>query len=177
MSDELEFFDEATEEFPGKEDLKDRLVAIFVTGEHGKRVGSAPGSKPYDWYETITLVLDDGPNWTGLKVVDGEQVPMLVGSVVENEGPVRLDNFQFTQTGLVSRLSSRVAGDKPKTFMPMVGRVNSRPNKTKGHSASWSISKPTEDDKVIARQYNDLFRAVAAELEASLQPKDEDAFE
>jgi len=175
-TEDLEFFDEATEEFPGKEDLKDRLVAIFVTGKHGQRKGTAPGSKPYDWYETITLVLDDGPNWDGKKIVDGDKVPMLVPSVKEN-GVQRLDSFQYSQGGLTARLSQRVQGDKPKTFMPLLGRINSRKNSQPGFSASWSIGKPTEEDKILAREHNELFRSVAAELENSLKPSDEDAFE
>ena len=46
-TEDLELFDEATEEFPGKEDLKDRLVAIWVTNRHNTRVDTAPNSKPY----------------------------------------------------------------------------------------------------------------------------------
>lgn len=176
MSDELEFFDEAQEEFPAKEDLKDRLVAIYVTGKHGQRKGTAPGSKPYDWYETITVVLDDGPNFTGMKIVDGEQRPTLVPSVTE-AGPVRLDAFQFSQGGLTARLAPRVADDKPKTFKPMLGRINSRKNSQPGFSASWSIGTPTDADKATAVEHVEFLKKISAELEAGLVAKDEDAFE
>jgi len=187
-TEDLELFDEATEEFPGKEDLKDRLVAIWVTGRHGTRVGTAPGSKPYPWYETTTLVLDDGPAWDGYKIVDGERKPMLVESVKEH-GPQRLDGHQFSQTGLTARLSQRVhlsvalppvgkeVKDQPKSFKPMLGRINSRKNSQPGFSASWSVSSPTDEDKAVAAQHAALIRQISAELEKAGQPTDEDAFE
>lgn len=181
---EEDLFDDAQEEFPGKEDLKDRLVAIWVTGKHGMRKGDGAGARPYPWYETVTLVLDDGPNWNGTKIVDGESKPNLVPSVAEN-GAQRLTNFQFTQGGLTARLEGRVnvteAGgingspvlDKPKTFRPMLGRINSRKNKIQGRSASWSISEPTADDKVIARKFNAELAAISKEMEAAGQKADE----
>jgi len=177
MTDQIEteeLFDEAQEEFPGKEDLKDRLVAIWVTGKNGMRKGNAPGSKPYAWYETVTLVLDDGPNWNGMKIVDGEQLPMLVPSV-KDEGAQRLDAFQYSQGGLTARLAQRVTADaKPKTFKPMLGRINSRKNAQAGFSASWSIGKPTDEDKVIARKQAALIAQISKELEAAGQKQAED---
>ena len=188
-AEDLELFDEATEEFPGKEDLKDRLVAIWVTGRHGTRVGSAPGSKPYAWYETTTLVLDDGPAWDGYKITrDGERKPILVESVTEH-GPQRLDSFQYSQGGLTKRLEARVhlsvamppvgkeVKDEPKSWKPMLGRINSRKNSQPGFSPSWSISAPTDADKAVADQHAALIRQISAELERAGQPTDEDAFE
>jgi hypothetical protein len=182
---EQDLFDDAQEEFPGKEDLKDRLVLIWVTGRHGVRKSADAGSRPYDWYETVTVVLDDGPNWDGFKVVDGERKPMLVASV-KDEGPQRLDNFQFTQSGLTTRLAGRVAlspgsptingpavQDKSKTYRPMIGRINSRPNKVKGRSASWSIAEPTIEDKVVARKHNALIAQISKEMETAGQEKAE----
>lgn len=176
-----ELFDDAQEEFPGKEDLRDRLVAIWVTGKHGVRKSDAPGSRPYDWYETVTLVLDDGPNWDGHKLVDDERKPMLVPSVVA-EGPQRLDGFQHTTTGLTSRLSGRVflspgapavngpaVVDKPKTFKPMLGRINSKKNRVQGRSPSWSIAEPTDGDRATARGHADLIRSISRDLETAGQ--------
>lgn len=178
--------DDAKEEFPAKEDLKDRLVAIWVTGKHGIRVGTAPGSKAYPWYETVTLVLDDGPNWTGMKIVDDEQREMIVPSVAEN-GPQRLDSFQFSQGGLTQRLAPRVQDapgtnpkpngnpvmGTPKSFKPMLGRVNSRKNKQAGFSASWSIASPTEADYDIVRKNADLIRSISAEMEKAASVVDD----
>lgn len=185
-NDVYDLVDDAKEEFPAKEDLKDRLVAIWVTGKHGMRVGTAPGSKPYAWYETVTLVLDDGPNWTGMKIVDGEQREMLVPSVAA-EGPQRLDGFQFSQGGLTQRLTQRVqdpAGatpkangaavtGTPKSFKPMLGRINSRKNSQAGFSASWSISTPTEADHDVVRKHADLIRSISAEMEKAASVVDE----
>lgn len=186
--EQVDLFDDAQEEFPGKEDLKDRLVLIWVTGKHGVRKSDKAGSKPYDWYETVTLVIDDGPNWNGNKIVDGESVPMLIPSVKE-EGPQQID-FQYGQKGLTTRLAQRVrlspgqpqingpaVIDKPKTFSPMLGRINSQPNKTKGFNAAWSIGKPTDADKQVARKYNDLIEQISKELEAGAAPKVDDEFD
>jgi hypothetical protein len=178
MSDDiLDLVDDAQETFPAKEDLKDRLVAIWVTGKHGKRKGAGPDAKPYDWYETVTLVLDDGPNWDGFKIVDGEKQEMLVPSVAEN-GPQRLDGFQYSQSGLTQRLSGRVhlsatparvngdpVIDKPKSFKPYFGRINSRKNKQAGYNASWSISVPTDADQEIKIANAELIRSISAEME------------
>jgi len=191
MSDDLELFDEAKEEFPGKEDLKDRLVAIWVTGRHGTRQASAPGAKPYVWYETVTLVLDDGPNWDGYKIVDGEKREMLVPSVAA-EGPQTLSGFQYAMGGLTKRLEQRVnisnpmppvgkeVKDAPKSFRPMLGRINSRRNSQAGFNASWSIATPTDADKATANKFADLIRKIGADLESGAQAfdaSDEDAFE
>jgi hypothetical protein len=186
-TEDLELFDDATSDFPGKEDLKDRLVAIWVTGRHGTRVGKSPGSKPYAWYETTTLVLDDGPAWDGYKVVDGERKPMLIDSVAEH-GPQRIE-FQYGQSGLTKRLEGRVhisvamppvnqeVNDKPKTFKPMVGRINSRANSIKGFNAAWSIAEPTDEDRAIAVKNADLIRQITAELKAAQKSEDEAAFD
>jgi len=186
LNDIHDLVDDAKEEFPAKEDLKDRLVAIWVTGKHGVRQGTGAGSKPYPWYETVTLVLDDGPNWTGMKIVDEEQQEMLVPSVAEN-GPQRLDNFQHTTSGITQRLSARVqdvAGSTPKvngapvtgtpkSFKPMLGRINSRKNKQSGFNASWSISTPTEADYDIVRKHVDLISSINAEMEKAASVVDE----
>jgi len=173
-TEDLEFFDDATEEFPGKEDLKDRLVLVWATGKHGMRVPKAGDNrKPYPWYETITLVIDDGPNWDGMKIVDGDRKPMLVPSVAA-EGPQLLDNFQFSTNGMTARLAQRVDGDKPKTFKPFLGRINSRKNSQPGWSASWSISEPTPEDKEIARKYVEKAKEISAMLEARVKGVDSD---
>lgn len=189
-TEDLELFDDATEEFPAKEDLKDRLVLIWLTGRHGTRIGSGQGAKPYPWYETYTVVLDDGPEWDGYKIKDGERKPMLVDSVKEH-GPQHLDGFQFSTTGMTKRFESRVnlttamppvgkeVKDKPKSFRPMLGRINSRKNSQPGFSASWSISEPTAAEKEIARGFSDLILEVSATMEQRVNGTgaDDEAFD
>lgn len=140
-----EFFDDATEVFPGKEDLKDRLVAVWAL-ERGTDKNAE--GKPYPFVKTLTMVLDDSPNgWSPTSIKDGDSVPNLVPSVAEN-GPQEI-NLRWSTEGMVSRLDPRVG----KTWKPMLGRINSRKNSVAGRSASWSISAPTEEDRAIARRY------------------------
>jgi hypothetical protein len=165
---EDEFFDDAEDTFPGKEDLKNRLVAVYAldrgtdTNAEGKR---------YPFVTTVTLVLDDGPDgWSPTSVKDGEPVPNLVPSVAEN-GPQEI-NLRWSTEGMVARLDQRIG----KTFKPMIGRINSRPNSVKGRSASWSISKPTEDDKVIARRFTEShIRPISERLEKEATAADDSA--
>ena len=152
-----EFFDSATSEFPAKEDLKDRLVAIWNTGKTGERKNDRGEMYPY--VETVTLVLDDGPDGWSAKRFDGD--PNLVPSVAEN-GPQRLDGFQWSTKGVYSRTTNRRVGDRP-----MIGRINSMKNKSKGMNDAWSIAEMTEDDRVVARQFTDQFRAITQEMQAA----------
>jgi hypothetical protein len=156
-TDEDDFYDEATEAFPGKEDLKDRLVAVWALTRGTDK--SPDSGKPYPFVNTVTLVLDDGPDgWSPTSVKDGESGPNLVPSV--EDGPLPELNLRWSTEGMVTRLDPRIG----KTFQPMLGRINSRPNKTKGRSPSWSIAKPTEDDKAIARRHMDAIKAVTARI-------------
>lgn len=177
-TEDLELFDDAQSTFASKADLKDRLVLVWVTGKNGKRKGA---NGPYDWYETYTLVIDD-PNgaadWNE-RVYDADKETerdTLVPSVTKY-GPQLLENFQFSYGGMTARLRARVAGDKPKSYVPMLGRVNSRPNKTKGMAASWSIAEPTEADRATARKYATRIREVSALVKEAVVGKDEDAFD
>lgn len=162
---EDEFFDSATSEFPAKEDLKDRLVAIWNTGKEGTRTSQATG-KSYPWVETVTLVLDDGPQgWNAVRW-DGEA--NLVPSVA-TDGPQRLDGFQWSAAGIYSRASKRPIGGKP-----MIGRINSRKNSVKGMADAWSISEMTDEDKDIARKHLGLFHQIADEIQ---KKQDDSAFD
>jgi hypothetical protein len=175
-TEDLELFDDAQATFANKLDVKDRLVLVWATGKHGTRKGA---NGPYAWYDTFTLVLDDGPKWTG-EVYDSEKDatrPILVPSVAQ-EGPQLLENFQYSFGGMTSRLASRVTGDKPKNFKPMLGRINSRPNKTKGMAASWSVAEPTQEEREIAIKHADLIREISEKVRTLANGgTDEDAFE
>lgn len=155
-----DLYDDASEEFAGKDDLKDRLVAIWVTGKQGTRLGS--DGTPYPYVETLTMVLDDGPN--------GETFTDLVP-----QAPQRLEDFQHSTTGLVSRLKPRITlkdANGDPVYKPLVGRVNSRKNKTKGFSDSWSIAAPTEDDRLILAPFEDMIRSTTAEMKATRETTD-----
>jgi hypothetical protein len=166
---EDEFFDDAAETFPGKEDLKDRLVAVWALGR-GQDKNS--DGKFYPYVTGITLVLDDGPNgWSPTSIKDGETVPNLVPAVSE-DGPQELA-IRWSTAGMVSRLDPRIG----KTTKPMIGRINSRPNKVKGRSASWSISSPTDEDKATAREHVSAIKAITARIEKDAEAKvDAEAF-
>lgn len=162
--DDLALYDDASDEFPSKFDLKDRLVLIWITGEKGSAMGS--NGKPYDWYQTAMLVLDDSPH--GYQEMrpneDGEMRPNLVPSVEVN-GPQELDPFRWSTSGIVARLAPRHA---KKQWTGMLGRINSRKNKTKGHAPSWSISSPADADRAIADRYEKEIRAMNKKIKDRL---------
>lgn len=177
---EDEFFDSATSEFPAKEDLNGRLVAIWNTGKEGKRQSEVTG-KSYPYVETVTVVLDDGPgDWYATNAkrmangIDGPAAGVddcLVPSVRLN-GPQQLDGFQWSATGVYSRTVRREPYGKP-----MIGRINSRKNKTKGMSDAWSIAECTPEDMEIARSHRDYIMRTTADLKAAHQQvSDDEAF-
>lgn len=182
MADEdLELFDTAKAEFPSKYDLKDRLVLVWVTGKHGTRKGT---NGTYEWFETNILVVDDpkgATDWNG-KVFDAEKETerdTLVPSVVA-AGPQYLESFQFSYGGMTARLKSRVTADnKPKTFKPMLGRINSRPNAQKGMAASWSIAEPTAAEIETAKKYGAEIRKYSDALREQIEGSgsDDSAFD
>lgn len=179
-TEDLELFDDAKEEFASKDDLRNRLVLVWVTGKMGTRKSEASG-KTYEWVEATTLVVDDGDNWTG-KVMDSNsqaERDALVLSVAEN-GP-QLVELQYSFGGMVARLKQRIGPDgKPKNYKPMLGRINSRPNKTKGMAPSWSVAEPTPEDRATAMKYADRIREVSTQVKAAVEgspTSDEEAFE
>lgn len=162
MTDDIEF-ESATSTFPNKFMLKDRLVAVYITGKHGSSQGE---NGPYEWYETTTVVLDDGPEGWQAQVQDkdGDWIENLVPSVDE-EGPQALRNFQWSTGGMVSRLQKRTV-EGPG----MVGRIDKK--KSAKGAASWSIIPATESDMAKAREFRDFCKS---EKEALLK-SDEAAF-
>jgi hypothetical protein len=175
QDDDDGLFDPATDTFPRRNDLRDRLVVVYPTGEHGTR--QSDDGKPYPWYATTTVVLDDGPDGWQPTVPDddGDPTPNLVPSVADN-GPQVLTNFQWSATGLVSRIQTKLpdATGKPGSIC---GRINVMKNKVKGRSAPWSIAKATEDELNIARQYRDVLKAARdAITKDNVAKADKDAF-
>lgn len=184
-TEDLELFDNAKQEFPSKYDLRDRLVAIWVTGKKGERPGQKGES--YPWVETVTLVMDD-PNgtqdWDGMvKNEDGDLVETLVPSVVA-EGPTRLNNFQWSAGGPVSRLEPRIMLKDKKTdapiYRPLIGRINERKSTQKGRNNPWGIATCTEDEmKYISENFADKLRAITIEVKGLREGtgSDEKAFD
>lgn len=159
-----DLFEAAKDEFPAKEDLKDRLVVIYPTGKVGERKSAATG-KMYPWIETTTVVLDDGP--------EGASFTDLVPSVAA-EGPVVLTGFQWSAAGLVARLNPKVGDPKVPGIL---GRINSMKNKQRGMADAWSIAPPTEDEMNVGRQHADVLTAARNAIkDARAAVADENAF-
>lgn len=161
----VELFDDVPNAFESKFHLKDRLVAVWVTGKHGMRKGE---NGDYPWEETITLVLDDGPNGWQAEVLNfdsGSMEENLVPSVAEN-GPQKLANFQWSATSLTSRLAPR---REKKNNRPMLGRINAKPNKQKGRAAPWAMESATPEEKELAAKVaGPLIGEICAEVEKLL---------
>lgn len=175
--EEDDFYDDATVSFPSKADLAPdgtfargamgpgRLVAIWALANG---TGMKDG-KPYRYVDSITLVLDDGP--------DGNYTSDLVGPA-----PFRIDKMQHSTGGLVARLSTRVTAKNqqgvPLKYRPMVGRINTQPSRANPDVAAYSISLPTDADRAIANRYKSLIIDINNELEAAdAANEDAQAFE
>jgi hypothetical protein len=171
-AEDEEWMDGAKTAFPSIENLAPslrgsygpgRLVAIWAV-ENGVGQSTTTAGKTYGYTETITLVLDDGP--------DGTQTDELIGAA-----PVRLE-MRHSTTGLHSRLKPRVDGVNAKgiklRFRPMVGRINTQESKNSKNQAAFSISDPSPEDMVTARKYKDMILSINQELEAKAA-SDEDS--
>jgi hypothetical protein len=169
-------FDAAADTFPGRVHLRDRLVVIYPDGESGQRPGS--NGKPYTWYSSTTVVLDDGPEgWQAeVRDDDGDLVPNLVPSVAD-EGPQVLNKFQWSASGIATRMAQKLPDAKTGVPGSILGRINAIKNKDKGKNPPWSIAKPTEADMETARQYRDTCKAARDAITADrLAKQDSDAF-
>lgn len=169
---EDEFYDDATSAFPSIEHLAPsvppnfgagRLVAIWAK-ENGT-AKSSTNNKDYGFTETITLVLDDGP--------DGDQVNELVPAA-----PQRLD-LRHSTTGLYSRLRLRAEGVNakgvPLRFRPMIGRINTQASRNNKNVPAYSIAEPTDADREIVMKFKDDIVAINKELEAKAAKSEDDA--
>lgn len=159
-----DWMDGATSAFPSIENLAPsirgtfgpgRLVAIWAV-ENGTAVSTTQAGKTYGYTETVTLVLDDGP--------EGGQTDELVGPA-----PVKLD-LRHSTVGLHSRLKPRVTGINAKgiklKYRPIIGRINTQESKNSKNQAAFSIAEPTAEDMVTARKYKDMILSINAEMEA-----------
>lgn len=161
-----DFYDDATSAFPSVEDLapqdgmgEGRLVAIWAKS-NGTAV-SATSGKPYGYTETLTLVLDDGP--------DGGVYTELIPSTGGGDEPARLE-LRHSTTGIHSRLRPRVEGKHSKTgvplrWRPMLGRVNTQASKANKKVPAYSISEPTDSDRELIQRHKALIVSINQELE------------
>lgn len=170
-SEDEEWMDGASSAFPKIENLAPaippnygagRLVAIWAL-KNGTRKGD---SGVYPFVETVTLVLDNGP--------DGKQTDDLVGPA-----PVKLEGFQHSTVGLVSRLGKRVDGTNARgirtKYRPLIGRINTQASKVNKNVAAFSIAEVTAEDMVIVRKYQEMIKGVNAALEAADAKSEDDA--
>lgn len=196
--DEDDFYDDASSLFPKAEHLAPsippkfgagRLLAIWPTGKTGERKGN--NGKPYTWVETVTLVMDNGPddNLTGPGWA--EDAEMIVGRVEAD--PIRLDAFQHSTGGLVARLQKRITGvvpakhddngneirpAVPQRWRPMVGRINTQPSSNSKNVPAFSISEPTDADRLVMRRFRSVIVALNKEMEErETKKEDSEAFD
>jgi hypothetical protein len=156
-------FESSSDEFASKFHLRDRLVMIYPTGKTGTRPGE--NGKAYEWVETYTVVLDDGPEGWQAQVMDmdsGSMVPNLVDSV-ELDGVQVLKGFQWSAGGVVARLKGKSPAENNGVPVGLLGRIDAKAQK--GRAAAWRPNPPTEADKA---------RAVEPEIKAArLKARDE----
>jgi hypothetical protein len=173
--EDQEWMDGASNAFPKAEHLAPslppnygpgRLVAIWAKSAGTRKNDQG---KEYPFIQTITLVLDEGPNgqaWlTGTEGWDSEASTLIPAA------PVRLDDFQHSTGGLVARLQKRLTAKNaqgiPLRWRPMVGRMNTQPSKANKNVAAFSISEPTAADMEVARKYKDMIIGINKEVEAA----------
>lgn len=180
MNDE-ELFEGAKDTFASKFHLKNRLIVMYPTGVHGTREGE---NGSYPWYETTTIVMDDGPGGWQAQVPGegGELEDNLVPSVAEN-GPQVLEKFQWSAGAFTSRLAQKVPGrfvngEKLEHPGAVSGRVNTIKNSKKGLAPPWSIDGTmTDEDKALCRRHIDILKAARrAIMDARQASADDNAF-
>lgn len=175
-TNEDEFYVEAEDEFPVKEDFEDRLVAIWPTGKTGTRPSEQAGQDPYPWVETITMALDDGTDPMQVVAIQStppgnrsDKSPYLIGPAGSDTSVA--ENFQWSATGVYSRVEPRLrkkmADGVTPDYRPVIGRINRRKNAKKGFSDSWSLGKPVEADRAAVKAHEAALRAITARVAAT----------
>lgn len=144
-------FSSAREAFVKMDDVEGRLLLMTLT-DSGERESNLPKAKEgdvYTWVEADVVVLD------------GDVTEMV------DEVPMVLEAFQFSGQAVTGQLMPYLKKLRAGTGNGIVlGRLGTKPNKWK--TKTWVIQEPTEDDKVIARQY----LAAEQERKAKEEPKD-----
>lgn len=188
---EDEFYEDAQDNFPSKWDFEDRLVAVWPTGKTGTRVGE--NGKEYPWIETITMALDDGPDGDKGEGLTGDREEFLVGPA-----PAHAEGIQWSAAGVYSRVrpklgktmlaekkdehgkvvtdrSGQAVMETVVDYRPVCGRINRRKNAKKGLADSWSLGKPTEEDRVILRAMADDIKKMTAKVKQDFEKSEDQA--
>ncbi len=173
-----EFYEDAQDNFPSKFDFEDRLVAIWPTGKTGTRQGE--NGKDYPWIETLTLALDDGPDGDKGVGLTSDREEFLVGPA-----PAHAEGLQWSAAGVYSRVRPKLGktiqlddGSTVPDYRPVCGRINRRKNAKKGLADSWSLGKPTDEDREILRANADVIKRMTAKVKADAEKAgDEAAFD
>ena len=168
-----EFFDDTTVDFPAVKHLAPgvrqgfgdgRLVAIWALSNHTGKGNNGP----YDYTESITLALDDGPN--------GDQHNDMVGPA-----PFRVPmrhSTGYIQTKLKDRVDGVSAKGVPLRFRPLIGRVNTQASKNNADVAAFGLEPKADSDTPTVMKYKDLIVSINKELEAkATKAEDDSAFE
>jgi hypothetical protein len=129
-------FSEAREAFVKMDDVEGRLLLITVSDD-GERESTLKGAKEG---ETYTYVVTD------TVVLDGDVTDMI------DEVPTLLEDFQFSGQAVTGQLLPILKRKRAGTHTGMyLGRLGTKPNSWK--TKTWVIQAPTEQDKVVARQW------------------------
>lgn len=146
LHDEDDVFEASSDEFAGKEDMLNRLVMIYPTGREGTERGAS--GKPFTWYDTMTVVLDDGPDgWQPMIAGKDGMRENLIPSVAEN-GP-QVVQYRWSTTGAVTRLAKKLPKHNDGKPVGLLGRID-RGKATGGNTAPWRPNPPTEADRELA---------------------------
>lgn len=162
MTDENEFYDEATSAFPSVEHLAPSVPPAFGDGRlvaiWAKENGTAKGNNgPYAYTETLTLALDDGP--------DGDQFNEMVPAA-----PFRVDmrhSTGFIQGKLRSRVDGKTQTGTPLAWRPLIGRINTKASSNNKNVPAYGIAPPTDEDKAIVEKHKALIISINKEMEAA----------
>lgn len=147
--DEDDLFEGSSDEFAGKEDMLNRLVMIYPTGEEGRFQAKKGQTQGDAWYGTITVVLDDGPDGYQETVVgkNGEIRGNMIPSVAEN-GPQTV-RYRWSTKGAASRLAPKLPALHDGVPVGLLGRID-KGKATGGNNAPWRPNPPTDADRALA---------------------------
>lgn len=130
-------FGDANDAFVDKDSLQGRLLLVTVYDSE-ERESTRPGSKAATYTHYITTCV----------VLDGEVTDLIT------EIPFVLEGYHFFGSGLDGQLKPKLREAQTGRGTGMIlGRMDKEPSKTKGNNPMDILRAPTEDDRVLARNY------------------------